>query len=180
MNEILDNIEKKIKITIHVLHEKLSAIVVLGASPSILKNIKIDYYGSPTPINQVANISASDASMLLIKPFDQKINKQIVEAINKANIGLNPIDDVNLIRISIPPTTAEKRQSFVKEVKQIGEQTRIAIRNLRIDSNKKIKSEKISDDEKKQLEIDVQKLIDKVNLEIEDIINKKIEVLTKM
>ncbi len=181
MNEIINNTEQKLKSTIQVLHDKLSTIIATGAHPSILNGIEVEYYETMTPLSQVANIKAPDATMLIVMPFDQTITKNIVEAIHKSSLGLNPVDEGNQIRIMVPPLTADKRMLFVKDAKEIGEEARISVRNVRQDSNKKIRSmTDVSENEQRQMEEDVQKLIDKFNKEIEEIVKKKVDSLTNI
>ncbi len=177
MNEIINNTEVKLKGAIQALHDKLSTIIATGAHPSILNGVEVIYYETPTPLSQVANIKAPDATMLIVTPFDQTITKDIVEAIHKSALGLNPVDEGNQIRIMVPPLTSEKRELFVKDAKTIGEEARISVRNVRQDSNKKIKAAEASENEQRQAEEDVQKLVDKYNKEIEEIVKKKIEAL---
>lgn len=181
MREIINSTESKLKSTIHALHDRLSSIVATGAHPSILNGIEVEYYETMTPLSQVANIKAPDATMLIVTPFDQTLTKKIVEAIHKSSLGLNPVDEGNQIRIMVPPLTAEKRTIFVKEAKEIGEEARISVRNVRQDSNKKIRAAKdVSENEQRQAEEDVQKLVDKYNKEIEEIIKKKNDSLTNI
>lgn len=181
MNDILNNTETKLKSSIAALHDKLSTIIATGAHPSILNHIEVMYYETMTPLSQVANIKAPDATMLIVVPFDQSITKDIVEAIHKSSLGLNPVDEGNQIRIMVPPLTSEKRALFVKDAKEIGEEARIAVRNVRQDANKKIRSsEEMSENEQRLSEEGVQKLVDKFNKEIEDIIKHKVESLTNI
>ncbi len=180
MQEIITNTQSKIDSAIAHLNEKLGTIIATGASPAMLKNVEIEYYEVMTPINQVANIKAPDATMIIVSPFEKSIVKDIVEAINKANLGLNPVDEGDSIRIMVPPMTAEKREIYVKEAKQIGEEARISVRNVRTDSNKKIKAAGVSENEERQGEEDVQKIVDQANKTIEEIVNKKVKDLTTL
>ncbi len=180
MESIINNTKQKIESSIHKLHERLSTIIATGASPNMLKNVQIEYYETMTPLNQVANIKAPDATMLMVVPFDKNLTKDIVEAIHKADLGLNPVDEGDAIRIMIPPMTTDKREGFVKETKSIGEEARISIRNIRIDSNKKIKLEELSENEERLAEEKIQNLINDANKEIENIINKKVSDLTSI
>ncbi len=173
MNEIIENTKKKINSTMIKLRDDLSKIVATGSHPSLLNGIEVEYYETMTPLNQVANISAQDATTLIVSPFDVTITKDIITAINKADLGLNPVDEGKKIRIGIPPLTTEKRESFAKDAKSFGENARISIRNIRQDSNKKIKNQNFSENEKKQNEEDIQKLIDEANKEIEKIVKSK-------
>ena len=180
MKEIIDNTNKKVKSTISVLCDNLSKIIATGSHPSLLNGIRVECYETLTPLNQIANISSRDAITLIVTPFDKAIVKEIVIAINKANLGLNPVDEGSLIKIGIPPLTTEKRETFVKEAKLLGENARISIRNIRQDSNKKIKSKDLSENEKMKSEEDVQKIINESNKEVEKIIKSKMDDLLKI
>ncbi len=181
MNDIIQNTEAKLNSTIEALQNKLSTIIATGAHPSILNGIEVEYYEAMTPLNQVANVKAPDATMLIVTPFDQNINKDIVEAIHKSALGLNPVDEGNQIRIMVPPLTAEKREIFVKDAKEIGEEARISVRNVRQDSNKKVRaSEEMSENEQQLAEEQIQKLVDTFNKKIEEIIKAKVESLTNI
>jgi len=180
MNEIIENTKQKVASTLSILRDNLTKITATGSHPSLLKSVKVNYYETMTPIDQVANISAQDATTLIVTPFDQLIIKDIIEAINKADLGINPVDEGKRIRIGIPPLTSEKRKSFAKDAKSLGESSRISIRNIRQDANKKIKVESQSENEQKQYEENVQKIIDESNKEIEKIIKTKIDDLLKI
>ncbi len=180
MQTIIDNTNQKIDSAITHLKEKLSTIIATGASPAMLKNVEVEYYEVMTPINQVANVKAADATMLIVTPFEKTIVKDIVEAINKANLGLNPIDEGDSIRIMVPAMTADKRELFVKDAKHIGEEARISVRNVRTESNKKIKASEVSENEQRLAEETVQKIVDEANKKIEEIINAKVKDLTTL
>lgn len=181
MNEILQITEQKLKSAIVALQDKLSTIIATGAHPSLLNGIEVEYYEAMTPISQVASIKAADATMLIVTPFDNSINKEIVEAIHKSDLGFNPVDEGNQIRIMVPAMTAEKRTIFAKDAKDLGEEARISVRNVRQDSNKKIRSsDDMSENEQRLAEEEIQKLVDKYNKEIEEAIKTKVEALTKI
>ena len=178
MNDILNQTNTKIDAAIVVLKNKLSAIVATGAHPSLLNNITVSYYEVQTPLAQLANIKAMDSTMLMIAPYDKAIVKEIVAAINKSNMGLNPVDEGETIRIMVPPLTSDKRDLFVKDAKKLGEEGRISIRNVRQDSNKKIRLNKdASENEQELFEGKIQEVVDKGNKSIEEIINNKIKEL---
>lgn len=181
MNDILQTTEQKLKSTISALQDRLATIIATGAHPSLLKGIEVMYYEAMTPLSQVANIKAPDATMLIVTPFDNSINKDIVEALHKSSLGLNPVDEGNQIRIMVPPITAEKRTIFVKDAKEIGEDARISVRNVRQDANKKVRAnEELSENEQRLAEEEIQKLVDRFNKEIEEIIKAKIDALTNI
>lgn len=177
MEEIIKTTEQKLNSTVHALHEKLSTIIATGAHPAMLKNIEVNYYETMTPISQLANIKAQDATMLMVTPFDKTINKDILDAIHKANIGLSPVDEGESIRIMVPPMTAEKRTIFAKDAKNIGEESRISVRNIRTEANKKIKNLDASENEERLAEEKIQDLINKTNKEIESVIKAKVDSL---
>jgi ribosome recycling factor len=133
------------------------------AMPSMLDGISVDYYGNPTPLNQVGSVNTPDARTLIIQPWEKSLLVPIEKAIHEANIGLNPQNDGLVIRLNVPPLTEERRRDLVKKVKEEAERGRVAIRNIRKDANekiKKLKSEGISEDEIKVGEGEVQKLTD--------------------
>ncbi len=180
MQTIIENTKQKMDAAVSVLKDKLASIIATGASPAMLKSVEVEYYEVMTPLNQVANIKAPDATMLMVSPFEKSLVKDIVEAINKVDLGLNPVDEGDQIRIMVPAMTSEKREAFVKEAKQIGEEARIAVRNVRTESNKKIKAAEASENEQRQAEEDVQKIVDEHNKMIEDIVSKKVSDLTTL
>lgn len=177
MEEIIKITEQKLDSSISLLHERLSSIIATGAHPSILKNIKVIYYDELTPLSQVASIKVVDATMLVVQAFDKSMNKEIITSIHKADLGLNLADEGETIRIMISPMTTEKRLIFAKEAKLIGEEFRIAIRNIRTDSNKKIKAGALSENEENISEEKIQNLVNKANKKIEEIVKLKVKSL---
>jgi ribosome recycling factor len=147
------------------------------ASIGILDDIKVDYYGNPTPLNQVGNISTPDFHTITIQPWDKTIISVIEKSILNSSLGLNPTNDGNVVRIPIPPLTEERRKEIVKVVKHKAEEGKIAIRNIRreqIDHLKKTeKEEHISEDDRKHGETEIQKLTDKYIKEIDEVLSKK-------
>jgi len=140
MDEIILQAQTKIENSIKSLHNKLTKISVSGAHPSLLSGIKVDAYDTLTPIEQLAAIKTLDASTLIVTPFDKNLTKKIVSSVSEANIGLNPINDGNQIRIHVPAVTSEKRELFVKDAKVVGETFKISIRNIRHEALKLIKA----------------------------------------
>lgn len=173
------DLEEKMKKTVSVYEENLSEIRAGRANPAILNKIKVDYYGVPTPINQVAGISVPEARLIVIQPWDAGILKEIEREILKADIGINPNNDGKVIRLNFPELNEERRKELVKEVKKIAEEARIAVRSIRrdnIDSYRKMqKDSEITEDELKQAEEDIQKITDK-NIEL---IDKILEIKEK-
>lgn len=177
------DLEEKMKKTVSVYEENLSEIRAGRANPAILNKIKVDYYGVPTPINQVAGISVPEARLIVIQPWDAGILKEIEREILKADIGINPNNDGKVIRLNFPELNEERRKELVKEVKKIAEEARIAVRSIRrdnIDSYRKMqKDSEITEDELKHAEEDIQKITDK-NIELIDKIleNKEKEIMS--
>ena len=180
MDTIINDTKNKLENTIEHLHDRLSIIIATGAHPTMLKNVMVKYYEEMTPLNQIANIKATDATMLVVTPFDRNVTKDIVEGINKSDLGLNPVDEGGTIRIMVSPITLEKREIFAKDAKHIGEEARISVRNIRTEANKRIKSLEVSENEERLGEDQVQKLVDDYNKQIEKIIKEKVEDLTKI
>ena len=176
MNDRLKPFEEKMKKTIGNLDGELSAIRAGRANPNVLNKIMVDYYGTPTPIQQVANISVPEARMIQIQPWEKKIIKDIEKAILMSDIGINPTNDGTVIRLVFPELTEERRKDLAKEVKKKGEAAKVAVRNIRRDANdafKKLKGSDVSEDTIKELEEQVQKLTDKYIKEVDKAIDEK-------
>lgn len=175
----MDNkeLEERMNKTISVLEENLAEVRAGRANPAILNKIKIDYYGVPTPINQVAGISVPEARMIMIQPWDASILKEIEKEILKSDIGINPNNDGKVIRLVFPELNEERRKELVKEIKKMGEESKIALRAIRrdgIDEAKAMEKESlISEDERRKAEEDIQKLTDKKTEEIDSKIAAK-------
>ena len=182
MNERLKPFEEKMKKTIGNLDGELSAIRAGRANPNVLNKIMVDYYGTPTPIQQVANISVPEARMIQIQPWEKKIIKDIEKAILMTDIGINPTNDGTVIRLVFPELTEERRKELVKDVKKKGEASKVAVRNIRRDGNdafKKLKGTDVSEDEIQDLEDQIQKLTDKYIKEVDAAVDAKSkEVMT--
>jgi ribosome recycling factor len=146
------------------------------ASPSMLSGIMVDYYGSKTPLEQVGNISTPEPRQLLIQPWEKAMIQPIIKEIQAANLGFNPQDDGDVIRIIVPDLTEERRKSIVKQAKHEGEEAKISIRNARKDANnsaRDLKKEGLSEDEEKRLQEEVQKLTDDFIKRVEEIVEQK-------
>lgn len=165
ISDIKKDTEDRMAKTVSVYKEDLLTIRAGRANPSLLDKINIDYYGQATPLNQAASISAPEARLLVIQPWDANLIPEIEKAILKSDLGLNPSNDGKLIRLAIPQLTEERRQELTKVVKKNGESAKIAVRNIRreaMDDVKKLeKNKEITEDEQKVYEEDVQKLTDK-------------------
>jgi ribosome recycling factor len=177
MEEVKKNLEEKSKKSISVLKEDLNTVRAGRANPSLLDKVMVDYYGSPTPLKNLANIAVPDPRTLLITPFDPKSISEIEKGINVANIGINPSNDGKCVRLVIPQVTEERRKELTKTVKKMGEDSKIAIRNIRRDANdelkKREKAHEITEDELKKALEDVQKATDKTIKEIDEIVAAK-------
>ena len=177
MEEVKKNLEEKSKKSISVLKEDLNTVRAGRANPSLLDKVMVDYYGSPTPLKNLANIAVPDPRTLLITPFDPKSISEIEKGINVANIGINPSNDGKCVRLVIPQVTEERRKELTKTVKKMGEDSKIAIRNIRRDANdelkKREKAHEIPEDELKKALEDVQKATDKTIKEIDEIVAAK-------
>jgi len=179
---IYNPIEEKMKKTLSVLKEELSTIRAGRANPAILDKIMIDYYGVPTKITQLGNISIPEARVLLIQPWEAKILKDIEKEIQKSEIGINPNNDGKVIRLTFPELSEERRKDLVKGIKKKGEDAKVAIRSIRRDSIEDFKVQKknseITEDDLKDIENDIQKLTDKSIEEIDKIvIGKEKEIM---
>ena len=165
--------ESKMKKTISSYSENLSTIRAGRANPDVLKKIAVDYYGSPTPISQIAEIKVTDARTIMITAWDKSIMKGIEKAILTSDLGINPQNDGAAIRLSFPPTTEERRKELSKQIAKLGEDAKVAIRNIRRDANDKVKADKknslMTEDEAKASDKNVQDLTDKYIKEIDTI-----------
>lgn len=175
--EVQQVLDDKMKKSISVLKEELNTVRAGKANPALLDKISVDYYGSPTPLKNLANISAPDPRTLMIAPFDPKSISDVEKAINVANIGINPSNDGKIIRLVVPALTEDRRKELSKSMKKYGEDAKVAIRNERRDANdalkKKEKAGEITEDDlKKEMEL-VQKKADKCIKDIDDIISSK-------
>jgi ribosome recycling factor len=162
--EIIQDAKNRMNKAIDALRNELATIRAGRANPALLDRVQVDYYGAETPLNQLAGISAPEARMLVIQPYDKTIMSDIERAILKADLGLSPNNDGSVIRIAIPPLTEERRKDLVKQVKKAGEEAKVAVRNVRRDANDNLKkAEKageITEDELRRLTDDVQKQTD--------------------
>lgn len=173
MNAEVTVFEEKMKKTISVFRNELGSIRAGRANPAILDKVMVDYYGTPTPIQQVAAVSVSEARILVIQPWDKALIGGIEKAILKSDIGINPNNDGNVIRVAFPQPTEERRKELCKEVHKTAEEAKIAIRAIRRDANDKFKALKkkseITEDDQKDLEKDMQTLTDNFIKDIDKI-----------
>ena len=177
MENVKKNYSEKIEKTLAVLKEDLNTVRAGRANPAILDKISAEYYGVPTPLKSLANISVPDPRTLMISPFDVSSVGTIEKAINEANLGLNPSNDGKVIRLIIPQLTEERRKELTKTVKKMGEDAKVAVRNLRRDANDKVKKmekdEELTEDELKKGLDHVQKMTDDGIKKIDEMISKK-------
>ena len=182
MNERLQVYEDKMKKTMASLEGELGTIRAGRANPNVLNKIVVDYYGTPTPIQQVANVSVPEPRMIQIQPWEKNMVKVIEKAILVSDLGINPTNDGSCIRLIFPELTEERRKELVKDVKKKGENAKVAIRNIRRDGNdamKKLKGTEVSEDEILDLEDALQKMTDKFVKEVDKAVESKSkEVMT--
>ena len=177
MSEINEASVKRMEKTINALKDEFNTIRTGRASAALFDKVRVDYYGEKTPLSQVANIAIPEARMVVITPWDKSLIGEIEKAIQRSELGLNPSNDGKVIRISIPPLTADRRKELVKQAKTIAENNRVAIRNIRRDGNDELKKQQkdgsITEDELKTTEDSLQKTTDKFIAEINKIFEDK-------
>ncbi|HDD45351.1 MAG TPA: ribosome recycling factor [Candidatus Desulfofervidus auxilii] len=183
LDEVYKDARTRMKKTLQVLEHDLGKIRTGRASVSLVEEIKVDYYGTPTPLNQLASISVPESRLITIQPWDPSSLGAIEKAILKSDLGLTPTNDGKIIRISIPPLTEERRKELVKVVHKIGEEAKVAIRQIRRDANetlKKMKKNKeISEDEFHRGQEEVQKITDEFIKKVEEALKKKEDEILK-
>ena len=177
MDEILLETEEKMEKAIESLENRFTTIRAGRANPNILDKVKVDYYGAPTPLNQLATVSVPEARKLQIKAFDKSCLPDIEKAIYEADLGLTPNNTGDLIFITIPELTEDRRRELVKQTKAMAEEAKIALRNIRQDANNSIKRLEINEDEEKYGENEVQELINKYNKIVDEKSKEKEEEL---
>jgi len=165
IKEILTSQEEKMKKSLEGLKKDYGTLRAGRAAPSLLDKVMVDYYGTPTPVNQMANVTVPEPRMIMIKPYDKSSLKEIEKAIQKSDLGLTPNSDGTTIRLSIPQPTQERRKELVKVVNKKAEETKVAMRNIRRDGNETIKkmekNKEITEDDRKEGQEKMQKLLDK-------------------
>lgn len=177
MQEILQVYDEKMNKTLNALENDFMTIRAGRANPHVLDKIRVDYYGTPTPLQQVGNVTIPEARMIVIQPWEKGLLKAIEKAILTSDLGLNPTNDGTMIRLVFPELTEDRRKELVKDVKKKGENAKVAIRNIRRDANdafkKQLKAEEISEDEQADAEDKIQKLTDKMIAQIDKAIEEK-------
>lgn len=172
------DIELKMMHALETMGTRLSSIRAGRANPALVNGINVEYYGTPTPIQSLANITVPEAKTLMIKPFDKGCLKDIVKAIQEANLGINPTDNGETVILSIPQLTEDRRREYVKQAKQIAEETKVALRKVRQEANEDIKAdETVTEDAEKIMLEEVQKLINDYNKKVDEKLKEKEEEL---
>lgn len=183
MNERVKPFEEKMNKSLEVLKEEFASVRAGRANPHLLDKLRVDYYGAPSSIQSVANVSVPEARVIQIQPWEAKMVKEIEKAILASDIGITPSNDGKIIRLVFPELTEERRKDLVKDIKKKAENTKVAVRNIRRDANDTIKkvakANEISEDEQKQIEDEIQKLTDKFIAEIDKCTDAKVsEIMT--
>ncbi len=177
VQEVYEEIEHKMERSLDALRRELSRIRTGRASLALLDGIVVDYYGTPTPLNQLATLAVPESRLITIQPWDKSLIGLIEKAIQRSDLGLTPVNDGKLIRLAIPPLTEERRKELVKQVKKIGEDTKIALRNVRREGNESLKAQEkakqVSEDECRRAQEQVQKITDRFIAQVDEILRAK-------
>lgn len=181
---ILPGAEKKMEKALEVLGEELKGLRTGRANPGLVENLKVEYYGTPTPLKQLATISVPEAQVIVIKPYDPVALKEIEKAFLQSDLGFNPQSDGKVIRINLPSLTEERRKKLASQVKEMSEETKIAIRNVRRDVNKRIDKEEkeglLSEDDADKTRKEVQDLTRDYEKKVDDLVTKKTQEIMKI
>ena len=184
LNEIYENTKEHMEKSIEALKHDLNTLRTGKVSTAVVENIKVDYYGTPTPLNQVGSVLATDATTITINPWEKTLLKDIEHVIQVANIGVNPNNDGEVIKLFFPPMTEEERKKQAKKAKEFNEKAKIAIRNIRRDANDKIKKlqkeKEITEDESKAGQDEIQKITDSFVAKVDEVVNKKTDEIMKV
>ena len=176
-----DEIELEMMAALETMDNRFTSIRAGRANPSMVNGIMVDYYGSPTPLQSLANLTVPEARTLMIKPFDKSCLKDIVKAINEANIGINPTDNGECVILTVPQLNEERRREYVKQAKQISEDAKVALRKVRQEARETLeKDESITEDDEKRMQEDIQNLINEYNKKIDDKLQEKEDELMKV
>ena len=176
----MDSAEKKMQQSIENFKARLLNIRAGRANPAMLNGVMVNYYGTPTPIQSVANITVPEAKQLFIKPYDRSTLKDIERAINEANLGITPTNNGEIIILTVPDLTEDRRKEYVKQAKSLGDEAKVALRNIRQDANNAIKKEEYPEDEEKLYLEEIQELITKYNKVIDEELKVKEEELMQV
>ncbi|HXG04170.1 MAG TPA: ribosome recycling factor [Candidatus Binatia bacterium] len=177
MQALLKDVETRMNGAIETLSREFASVRTGRASTALLDSVRVDYYGTPTPINQLASISAPDARTLVIQPWEQSQLKAIEKAIMASDLGITPVNDGKVIRLTLPPLTEERRKQLAKHVHKLAEDARVAIRNVRREANDRLKAmardKKISEDEERRGHDQIQKTTDRFIARVDELLKKK-------
>ena len=184
MDEIIFNAEEKMEKAVECLRSELRGIRTGRASTALVDNIKVDYYGNPTPLKQLANISTPEANLVVVKPFDVSIIKDIDKAIMASPVGITPNSDGRVIRLAVPALSGERRSQLAQQIKQMAEQARVGIRNVRRDANKHLDQEQkdklLTEDERDDAKKEIDDLTKKHVSQVDDILKAKTEEIMEV
>ncbi len=184
LSEIYEFAKDHMQKSLEVLKKDFNTLRTGRVTTAVVENIKVDYYGAPTPLNQAASVVASDATTIVISPWDKSLLPEIERAIQEANIGVNPNNDGDQIKLFFPPMTVEQREAEAKKAKQMGEKAKIAIRNVRREANDKIKKlfkeKAITEDEEKRALDEVQKITDEFIKKVDQLVKEKEQEIMKV
>ena len=177
MNDLAADVKKRMTSTVEGFKQELTRVRTGRASTALISHIKVAYYGNPTPLNQLATLSAPEPQLLVVQPFDRSALGEIEKAIQKADLGLNPSNDGKVVRVPIPPLTEERRKEMVKMLKKMAEDNKVAVRNVRRDGNEgfkaKEKSKAITEDQSRRGQAEIQKLTDQFVAQIDGLLATK-------
>lgn len=180
----LKEMKKEMKKSVEELKDQLSKIHTGRANPTMIEDLKVDYYGSETPINQIANVTAPEGSLLAVQPYDSSQIDAIEKAIMEADLGLNPTDDGNVIRIPVPKLSAERREEYVDRIEEMGQETKISLRNIRRETNKKIETKEeegeLTEDDKYMLKDEVDETTDSFVEKVDELLENKAEQIKSL
>ncbi len=177
MQALLKDVEARMNGAIETLTREFASVRTGRASTALLDSVRVDYYGTPTPVNQLATVSAPDARTLVIQPWEQSQLKAIEKAILASDLGLTPVNDGRVIRLTLPPLTEERRKQLAKHVHRLAEEARVAIRNVRREANDKLRAmardKKVSEDEERRGHDQIQKTTDRFIARVDELLKKK-------
>lgn len=183
-SEIAAHAEEKMKKSLETLKHELTSIRTGKATPALLDGVRVEAYGSPMPLSQVASISAPQPRLLVVQPWDKTLLQPVLKAIQKSDLGLNPSDDGELVKVPIPALTEDRRHDLVKKVKKLGEDARIAVRNIRREANDDLKKQEkdhlVSEDDGHRIGAEIQKLTDKYIAQVDEVLTKKEKEILEM
>ncbi len=176
-----EEVELEMMAALEVMDSRLTTIRAGRANPAMVNGIMVDYYGAPTALQSLANLTVPEARTLMIKPFDKSCVKDIVKAIQEANLGINPTDNGEAVILTVPQLTEERRKEYVKQAKQIAEDAKVALRKVRQEAREALeKDESISEDEEKRMQDEIQDLINEYNKKVDEKLSEKEEELMKV